>query len=356
MGAENQRSSWLPGWRKRDEASTFTRLRSSRHVAELRLIFYVAVTAALVASSLAILIELEVIKGGSPNVYTWADTVKFVGAILLAGSTIMAWAYQTGSRRLGVVDLFACEIATLCRVGTVVKFVPTMIDQYDAVGLTQKKAVHPENSAQALRFSSEENYFPVFESNSKDLQILEAKVVNNVTAFYTYMKATRDMLRQLAELRLNEGPPNAERTSLVNVIYMVFLSYESARRAIDKLVEFEPSHAENTIVMLFTELPAYLFLRKRYADEEFKDQIRMKRLDLRLPNYHKFIPALCNKVRGHADDEDWEKANSLVEGLEKEFELLKQETAEPTSAPAVEKREPQTVREIPGREYALQPD
>ena len=53
------------------------------------------------------------------------------------------------------------------------------------------------------------------------------------------MKATRDMLRQLSDLRLNAGPAEAERKAVVNVIYMVFLAYESARRAIDDLIEFE---------------------------------------------------------------------------------------------------------------------
>ena len=44
-------------------------------------------------------------------------------------------------------------------------------------------------------FASQENYFPVFESNTRDLQTLEARVVINITEFYTYMKAFRDYLR-----------------------------------------------------------------------------------------------------------------------------------------------------------------
>ena len=32
---------------------------------------------------------------------------------------VLGWAYQAASKRLGIVDLFACEIATLCRVGTI---------------------------------------------------------------------------------------------------------------------------------------------------------------------------------------------------------------------------------------------
>jgi hypothetical protein len=277
----------------------------------------------------------DAIEGLKSEAYTWGDTVKFILAIAAAGATVMAWAYQTGSKRLGVVDLFACEIATLCRVGTVVEFIPNMVAQYDLVGAKPKNAPQTEAPAQALRFDSEENYFPVFESNAKDLQILEADVVNNVTAFYTYMKATRDMLRQLSNLRLSGGPAEAERKALVNVIYMVFLAYESARRAIDDLIEFEPTHAENKIVVLFTELPAYRFLRNRFADGEFKDEIRMKRLDLRLIDYQDFVPELCAKVHAHAGAEKWDKAYSLVTGLENEFRLLQKEVVNVVSVPRI---------------------
>ncbi|HEV2954793.1 MAG TPA: hypothetical protein VGX95_01625 [Xanthobacteraceae bacterium] len=260
-----------------------------------------------------------------------------IGAIALAGATIMSWAYQTGSKRLGVVDLFACEIATLCRVGTVVKFFPNMLTQYNSIGSAPKQPVPSEHPAQALRFSSEENYFPVFETNSRDLQILEADVVNNVTAFYTYMKATRDMLRKLGDLRLSGVPADEERKAVINVIYMVFLAYESARRAIDYLIEFEPTHAEDTIVLLFTELPAFRFLRAIYAPEgKFPDEIRAQRLQLRFAEYQEFIPALCREVGKRAHRKEWQKASSMVDGLTRAFAAVQAEaTKQPASiAPA----------------------
>jgi hypothetical protein len=328
---------------KRGESSTFRRLLRSQHVGDLRWIFFAALGGVFLVGGLALFFKIhplgpmeaakDAIEGLKSEAYTWGDTVKFLLAIAAAGATVMAWAYQTGSKRLGVVDLFACEIATLCRVGTVVEFIPNMIAQYNAAGATSKKAAQSEVSAQALRFNSEENYFPVFESNAKDLQILEADVVNNVTAFYTYMKATRDMLRQLSDLRLNAGPAEAERKAVVNVIYMVFLAYESARRAIDDLIEFEPTHAENKIVVLFTEIPAYRFLRKRFVEGEFKDEIRMKRLDLRLIEYRKFVPKLCAKVCANAHVDKWDKAESLVAGLGNEFDLLEEESARLVSVP-----------------------
>ena len=43
---------------------------------------------------------------------------------------MLAWTYQAGSARLGVVDLFACEIATLCRVSAVVEMVQRYVDLF----------------------------------------------------------------------------------------------------------------------------------------------------------------------------------------------------------------------------------
>jgi hypothetical protein len=74
-------------------------------------------------------------------------------------------------------------IITLCRVGLAFDIGKLYVEQYEKRGTTDT-------------FVSEEDYFPVFDSNSRDLQLLESSIVNNITAFYTYMKATRDSLRK----------------------------------------------------------------------------------------------------------------------------------------------------------------
>jgi hypothetical protein len=48
------------------------------------------------------------------------------------------------------------------------------------------------------------------------------------------MKAVRDSLRELAESKTVE----AAKKTTINIIYMLFLGYESGRKAIDELVEF----------------------------------------------------------------------------------------------------------------------
>ena len=95
----------------------------------------------------------------------------------------------------------------------------------------------------ATAFTSEEQYFPIFDSNAEDLQVLESKVVTHITAFYTYMKTTRDSMRRLSLIpHLHGDDPTVGpwHTAKRNVIYMQFLAFESARKAVRDLVEFNP--------------------------------------------------------------------------------------------------------------------
>ncbi len=54
--------------------------------------------------------------------------------------------------------------------------------------------------------------------------------------------------------------PDPWHEALSNLIYMLFLAYESARKAIEGLIEFQPTRVECTIVMLLTELKCYPLL------------------------------------------------------------------------------------------------
>ena len=73
---------------------------------------------------------------------------------------------------------------------------------------------------------------------------------------------------------------------MVNAIYMIFLGYESARKSIDELIEFEPTQAEALVTALVIELPAYRFLTKCFGP----DDIRGRRLALREDKYGEFVP------------------------------------------------------------------
>jgi hypothetical protein len=321
------------------DSATFNRLGRSRHVADLRLIFSVSVIIMIVSAILAIVFcfEHQVMSNWEQvrdrqTGWVWvqlafaaiADSGAFIGGIGAIGCGVLAWTYQAGSARLGVVDLFACEIATLCRVAVVID----LVDRYTNLFETGPEAGLPhsidgDGPDDTTRFSSQESYFPVFDSTMKELQALEADVVKHVTAFYTYMKVMRDSLRKLATIV--PPPPGGAHDdewhrAICNVVYMQFLALESARNAIKDLVEFEPKQAEDMITILLSELPAYGFLR-----QQFRGDIRHRRLKARDAAYREDIPALDRLVTA-ARGPEWDAAKDLAVEMMRRFDRAMEDT------------------------------
>jgi hypothetical protein len=315
-----------------ESASTLFRFFRSKHVRDLKLIVGLAVL------SLFILFLLVVTMGtldASVPLFPLRDepcrekfvrffefATKYFGPAVAVGGLVIGWAYRSASARLGVIDLFACEISTLCRVGTVLDVGARYVQQ----------AEHPRSDIQeeiekritnSEDFVSREDYFPILETNAKDLQLLEALVVRYITEFYTYMKATRDSLRLLATLRPpkedRDGaispshPPTAWGAAFEDVIYMLFLGYESGRKAVEDLIEYQPSRAENRMVILLTELKCYCFLRKRFQGQE----VHNARLQLREKAYMNEVPELVHSVFAFYGENDkaWEPARKTAQEL-----------------------------------------
>jgi hypothetical protein len=342
-----------------DPAATVDRLFSSQHVKDLQLINAVAFGAVLLICVIGLLSSFEnEVLSQWPNIKTrhsdWifvhllfvalGNFLTFFVPVLAVFGGILAWAYQVGSARLGVVDLFACEISTLCRVATVVDTVRRYVDKFDQ-GPPVEYAGTGGPQVLAHQFTSQESYFPVFESSTRDLQTLEARVVINITAFYTFMKAVRDSIRTLAEISPQpaelESPSNnapaagSWHEATRNVVYMLFLSLESARHAIADLVEFEPEKAERTIVILISELEAYRFLSSQFPEEQ---EMHHARIMLRDSDYRQTVPMLCSSVEAGRETEktieagveshqirqmsQWEPAWRLLPELKRRYQAV----------------------------------
>jgi hypothetical protein len=333
---------WLMKWIRarmgydKYSSETIDRLAYSMHVEDLRWVASVTTFGAIILIITTISMY-DKIPGNLGSLQ--------IGAILAGFCGIIAWCYQTGSARLGFVDLFACEVATLCRICTINGLVDTCINAYE---VDTEHSQHDPKAVKAIRerfthFDSAEAYTPVFDGNAKELRSLKVKVVTNITAFYTYWKATRDAFRKLAKT-----PQIAADTSsnleddpwhrgMRNVIYMQFLTYESARKAIRDLIEFEPNKAENAITILVSELPSYRFLLKHFPPHD----VRRQRLELRLDRYRTVMPRIyyevadarhgdksagrpTHKVRPEAQAElsrDWDKAYKMLDELKRHYEF-----------------------------------
>ena len=238
------------GWLQTgDAAATLDRLFDSRHVDDLRLIVAVCLYGVLAVLLLGLPLAFE-----SVWVNNWKDNIKdgitawtylktllnaaagflpFFTAVLATFGAVLAWAYQVGSARLGVVDLFACEISTLCRVATVLDTVQHLAQRYESAPGPNGGGAGPAAETGTPRFTSQESYFPVFETCTRDLQGAGGRVVINITAFYTYMKAVRDAMLAPWPATPADRAPAAElppipvdpwHEGLRNAVYMLYLS------------------------------------------------------------------------------------------------------------------------------------
>jgi hypothetical protein len=277
--------------REERAAATLNRLLRSRHVADLRLIFSVTGYFCIVAFAVGLFFVFR------PDAQITTFGALIAGLIALA-SGVVTWTYQTGNSRLGTVDLFACEITTLCRVCTIVDLTRRYVDAFNADlhALDDKSPNHADQIAQTREafshYDVSESYTPIFDNNAGDLRVLEVEVVTNVTAFYTYFKAMNDARRVLTTVKPpvhNAAMNDGWHTAFASVIYMQFLAFESARKAVRDLVEFEPNQLDNITSILISEVCAYQFLLDYFGTVQGKEDFRYARLQMRRNGYRKVV-------------------------------------------------------------------
>ncbi len=279
--------------RETGPALTFARLCTSQHLEDLQWLAFVM----LLAMVVALCIWIFNLAGGVSG--------TLAAAFFAAEIAVLNWCYQSGSRRIGAVDLFACEISAICRVALVVDYARNCVDQARA-------PLVPEAIVAPRRFSSAENYTQVYDRALGDLVPLDVNVVTHVTAFYTYRKTMMDQLRLLAD----GGPTETVRTVFIQMIYMQFLMFESARLALTELIEFEPNQAEALVNVLCSELPLFGFLLKHF-DGDYRGQ----RLTLRCAQYRSVVTKLYDGIQA-GTDEVWDRARSTAAELKVRYETM----------------------------------
>jgi hypothetical protein len=98
----------------------------------------------------------------------------------------------------------------------------------------------------------------------------------------------------------------------------VFLGYESARKAIADLIEFQPTRDENIIVILMTELVCFSFLCEYLRG----DSLRFTRLQLREFGYEKVYRELMESVNAPHNQENveyWHPVQRMIPELQDRY-------------------------------------
>ncbi len=275
-------------------ALTFARLCTSQHLEDLQWIAFVVLVILLVVLPLDLY---------ATRLSLFTQELPLASALIAGVAAVLNWIYQTGSNRIGAVDLFACEISAICRVATVVDFATHSVAQARVSCLPGETVT--------TRFTSEENYTPVYDRVLESLQSLDVNVVTSVTEFYTYRKTMVDFMRAATAAE----DPQRRHFMQVQMIYMQFLMYESARRSIDVLVEFEPNKAESLVNILCSELVLYDFLATTFDRNDF----RGARLLLRRREYQKLVPALNRQITDAPHPKIWDRARTTAPEMMRRF-------------------------------------
>lgn len=281
---------------------TFPRLCTSEHLGDLQWLAFVLIVL-LVAG-----VSIVAAHAGDRSFDKIGALITVITAAALAA---LNWAYRSASRRIGAVDLFACEISVICRVSLVIDFATECVDQSRQLA-GQDRSSHCSQSEAFKRFTGEEHYTPVYDKNLSDLEPLNVNVVTSVTEFYTYRKVMVDYLRAI----LAAADTKQCDDLWLRMIYMQFLMYESGRLAIDRLIEFEPNRAESKINILCSELVLYAYLCTRY-----EGTYQGARLQLRFEQYARIVPALCAQVRA-AKHPSWTPAKTTLSELIRRYDAM----------------------------------
>ncbi|NOX82604.1 MAG: hypothetical protein GXP06_06390 [Alphaproteobacteria bacterium] len=158
--------------------------------------------------------------------------------------------YEIGKRRFATVDLFSMEMLTVVRLFNITNFVGKTIRLYvpptthgDATEVDKREKINLSKAEASSGFLLSDHYSDIFVSNMKELGALESDVVDYVTAFYTFLKATREQTRVFfsnidTDEYLTQETINAH---VILTMYLVDTLISCGLRAINGLVQ-NPTH------------------------------------------------------------------------------------------------------------------
>jgi len=118
-----------------EAASTLFRFFRSKHVVDLRLIVFTILV--LLGFYIIIIFIGAFIEQYLHENFPGEIVVKLIGPAVGIAGVIIGWAYKAASIRLGIIDLFGCEIGTLCRVGTIFDVGTHYVRAYEGGGRHQ---------------------------------------------------------------------------------------------------------------------------------------------------------------------------------------------------------------------------
>jgi hypothetical protein len=162
-----------------------------------------------ISYTMAIIIGIAVI----PFLLGWEAAPK---AALLGGAIAgLRYLYDLGNQRLGMAEAIASDILSIGRVFLSAKIVDNFIELSKGTN-----AFLPAGFGDKAR---QENYFDVYERYIEKLGNLDAECVRAVTAFYKFLRASRDATRSMELWKESYYSDPMKKEDIIHVIYQCLL-------------------------------------------------------------------------------------------------------------------------------------
>jgi hypothetical protein len=191
--------------------------------------------------------------------------------------------YDTAIKRLASIDLFTSEILSIMRVFASANIIGDFVRLYVQID-TRKQAsqseTDPNTGKGPVGFADSarrEDYFTIFNKNVSDLASLDPAVVNDITAFYTFLKASRDATGAIQLWKSPEYEASAKKADIVAIIYLCFLMSVHGQLALDRLITSDVNRKIADDIFAGVMLQCFGFLGRIIP----KDDFRWPRIDQR---------------------------------------------------------------------------
>jgi|HubBroStandDraft_4_1064222.scaffolds.fasta_scaffold171015_2 hypothetical protein len=179
------------------------------------------------------------IRGGLP-IQGDAPRVVFGAAVFGAFLELLRRIHDTAVKRLAIVDLFTSEIFNILRAFAAANIIGGFARLYDITDTEELagpgNATGAPPAAGLAHSAGGENYFNIFQSSSPDLSLLDPSVVNDITAFYTFLKTARDATGAFRQWQDPRYSAAIKKEDIVTVVYLCFLMTVHGMLALEHIV------------------------------------------------------------------------------------------------------------------------
>ncbi len=215
------------------QANKFYRGVGSKHTSDLFFIFGV-----VLASTATVVFAIQQLT--RPEF--WGS--QMLAAMFTSGLASLAAIFQLAKLRFSTVDIFSSEILARLRILSSDHSIGRL-RRYADPGFVEKRTRNSQTGSfpgESVIELSQEEQFETFYRRSSDLGALSSIIVDHVTDFYSFQKATRDAIRDLAATAEFYPDDTAEiRERIIDVLFLADLMAYSGLRALEELIE-TPAH------------------------------------------------------------------------------------------------------------------